>query len=83
MCIHCETGEEGSCHCQEVDRQWIKVEERLPEEGVEVLWWCSSDDQDRGAYVGKRDRSLIVWGSHEWFIDADFTHWMPLPEGPE
>lgn len=65
------------------ERRWIPVGERLPEEGVEVLWWCDSDDQDRGVYVGKRDRSLIVWGSHEWFIDADFTHWQPLPPGPE
>ena len=65
------------------ERRWVSVEERLPEEGVEVLWWCNSDDQDRGVYVGKKDRSLIVWGSHEWFIDADFTHWMPLPPGPE
>ena len=63
-------------------RRWVPVGERLPEEGVEVLWWCNSDDQDRGVYVGKRDRSLIVWGSHEWFIDADFTHWQPLPPGP-
>ena len=65
------------------ERRWVPVGERLPEEGVEALWWCNSDDQDRGVYVGKRDRSLIVWGSHEWFIDADFTHWMPLPPGPE
>jgi hypothetical protein len=64
-------------------RRWVPVGERLPEEGVSVLWWCNSDDEDRGVFVGKRDRSLIVWGSHEWFIDADFTHWQPLPPGPE
>jgi hypothetical protein len=65
------------------ERRWVPVGERLPDEGVEVLWWCNSDDEDRGVFVGKRDRSLIVWGSHEWFIDAEFTHWMPLPPGPE
>jgi len=65
------------------ERRWVPVGERLPEEGVEVLWWCNSDDEDRGVFVGERDRSLIAWGGHEWFIDADFTHWQPLPPGPE
>jgi hypothetical protein len=65
------------------ERRWVPVGERLPEEGVEVLWWCNSYDEDRGVFVGKRDRSLIVLGSHTRFIDPDFTHWQPLPPGPE
>jgi hypothetical protein len=28
MCIHCETGEEGSCQCQEVERLRLTDEER-------------------------------------------------------
>ena len=66
------------------ERRWVPVGERLPEEGVEVLWWCGELGQDMGVYVGAKKGLLIEWGSHEWVIDSEcFTHWMPLPPGPE
>ena len=66
------------------ERRWVSVGERLPEEGVEVLWWCGEPGQDMGVYVGAKKGLLIEWGSHEWVIDSEcFTHWKPLPPGPE
>lgn len=70
----------------ELARRWIPVEERLPEEGAQVL-------------VARRLRhwkdvmidTLIVssWFEHEEFCgDEDdipysgVTHWMPMPEPP-
>ena len=51
--------------------EWISVKERLPEEGLEILWYHATG----GEYcVGQ----LI-----DTITPPFFTHWMPLPEPPE
>jgi tRNA nucleotidyltransferase (CCA-adding enzyme) len=62
--------------------EWISVEERLPEAGVDVLIWSPIDSQFRRACVAALDR---VNGQHFWtseYGDEMPTHWMPLPEPP-
>ena len=57
--------------------RWIPVEERLPEEGVEVIVYSKG--------VGVIPDISYVKG--RWIWDAgiikNVTHWMPLPKGPE
>ena len=57
--------------------EWVRVEERLPEEKQRVIVRC----EHVGTSVG-----WILWG--KWMTDigphaGDVTHWMPLPAPPE
>ena len=63
------------------ERRWISVGERLPEDNVGVLAW--------GPCNGGAE---MVWREHgKWHLsfvgtyipDSTYTHWMPLPTGPE
>lgn len=51
----------------ELARRWIPVDERLPEEGVEVLLHYDDGSMEVGKYLGLG--AVIAW--------------MPLPEPPE
>ena len=57
--------------------RWISVDERLPEEGVEVIVY------NKGGGVIPD----ISYVKGRWVWDAgivkNVTHWMPLPKGPE
>ena len=65
--------------------EWIKVEDRMPTEGDDVLIFSEADDR---MYVA----SWTTWGldlSRSGWITGDedqiirhVMHWMPLPEGP-
>lgn len=60
--------------------EWISVEERMPEDGSEVLASVDENSDDCGLHVCvyhdgtfERSEAGYVWG---------VTHWMPLPEPP-
>ena len=57
--------------------EWVRVEERLPEEKQRVIVRC----ERVGTSVG-----WILWGN--WMTDigpgaGKVTHWMPLPKSPK
>jgi hypothetical protein len=75
-------GDDAIAAVSELMPRWIPVTERLPDEGVEVLWYSSHDRFARWA-TGKRDGGLVDWGGDlESEIEGWLTHWMPLPAPP-
>ena len=63
------------------ERRWVPVGERLPEDNVGVL-----------ALGPCNGGAEMVWREHgKWHLsfvgtyipDSTYTHWMPLPPGPE
>lgn len=58
-----------------VERDWISVEDRLPEPGVDV-------------FAAYRNRHITMGTAGDDWLEEDFedgniTHWMPLPEPPK
>ena len=60
--------------------QWIPVTERLPDEYVSVLCYCSRNGQYGCGEWCKEDNGTIYWIGLNGMIP---THWMPLPELPK
>ncbi len=84
--IECEAADEIERLRAEIarlreERRWVPVGERLPEDNVGVLAW--------GPCNGGAE---MVWREHgKWHLsfvgtyipDSTYTHWQPLPTGPE
>jgi hypothetical protein len=73
--------------CEKIPLVWIPVEERLPEEGVNVLAWLA--DRSRAVVAYRRDKwwdgtdEELNFHSYTKVDDAEApTHWMPLPPEP-
>ena len=68
-----------------LERRWIPVEERLPEDRSDVLvvaYW----HERWGAYMGWCAPERAAWSVHVGIGDRSdiaVTHWMSLPEPPE
>ena len=61
---------------------WVRVEDRLPEHGTDILAW--------GKSIKKVTPCWYSSSSETWYLDDDeildligVTHWMPLPKPPE
>ena len=75
--------------------EWISVEERLPEIGLDVLAYCKAQNADFSDFIDVAARKMYkptpwsdeepVWGTIFIPFGAAFevTHWMPLPEPPK
>lgn len=65
---------------QQIPR-WIPVEERLPEEGIEVLVSVDENSDDCGYHVCLYRGGEYVRSESGYIFGV--THWMPLPEPPD
>ena len=71
-----------------LERRWIPVEERLPENGVRVL---AFNMRAKNKYIGIWTREKDPGDGNDcwfdsagwWYAFDEITHWMPLPSGPE
>lgn len=63
---------------------WINIEERLPEDGVEVLTWCPDVDFAINVCVNGKwaEDRRDFWEDKITGISRTPTYWMPLPEPP-
>ena len=61
--------------------RWIPVEERLPEEGIEVLVSVDENSDDCGYHVCLYRGGEYVRSESGYIFGV--THWMPLPSPPE
>jgi hypothetical protein len=65
---------------------WISVEDRLPDEGKDVLVWDGNLNLDKipiyeiAAYRRFANGNLFISGLYSL---QGITHWMPLPEPPK
>ena len=67
-------------------RQWISVEDRLPEKDSRVLAYFRSDKSEgiEDCYFsGMRNRFVLYHTFEEVPDGITITHWMPLPEPPK
>ena len=74
-------GDEAVEAAKKLAPSWIPVSERLPEDGVWVLWFNKSWSCQ--LVVAKRDGESLDWGGDLAGPLHGFTHWMPLPSPPE
>lgn len=68
-------------HFEALASQWVSVEERLPEEGQEVLLY--DVNSIRHYVIGwrrKKGDNKSMWALSNGFVeDKDITHWLPIP----
>ena len=63
------------------ERRWVPVGERLPPDNVGVLAWGPWNDGAEMVWREKGKWHLSFVGTY--IPDSTYTHWMPLPPGPE
>lgn len=72
---------------------WIRVDHRLPERGVRVLWfitydWCDDRPPEEMVIIGglgEDDPTIVIVDNNDldYQVGRDATHWMPLPGRPD
>jgi hypothetical protein len=62
------------------ERRWVPVGERLPSDNVAVLCWVDGS----GAEMCWREKGAWYLSFAGYGVsDCTYTHWQPLPPGPE
>lgn len=63
------------------ERRWVSVDEKLPSDNVAVLVWgpCCGEAEMVWRERGKWHLSFVG----TYIPDSTYTHWQPLPPGPE
>ena len=66
--------------------KWIRVEDRLPEEGRKVIYYFGCVGIHIGKFMKDKDNIGLPYGNifygKSGFLTDDVTHWMYLPEPP-
>jgi len=66
---------------QLAEREWISVDDRLPEDGEVVFVYCKENDRlECVPFVGQWPLVIINWETGD--STSPVTHWMPLPTPP-
>ena len=70
--------------------KWISVEERLPEDNVNVLVYAIGNNENSVIAMTGYTHNMYGYNIEGWrspwqyfFYEYRITHWMPLPEGPK
>lgn len=74
----------GNCIENEIIMEWIKIEDRLPENDEEVLiayWHIPDHERYEPDWIIETGRHLD--GQWVQLQGENITHWMPLPNPPE
>lgn len=82
MCECCEF-ELARIKTAKKSNEWIPVEERLPEEGVEVIVALQIGDRLAVDTDRIHGREWFAYGKNGYRSAGYITHWMPLPEAPK
>jgi len=67
--------------------KWIKIEDEVPPEGVNLLYFFDCTGICLGQYYGIEPdycpETGHVFANGDGWLTGDVTHWMPLPDVPE
>lgn len=65
--------------------KWIKIEDKVPPEGVNLLYFFDCTGICLGQYYGIEPdycpETGHVFASRDGWLTGDVTHWMYVPEG--
>lgn len=62
--------------------RWIPVEERLPDDDIEVLCWDAHQDDFAIGCLHTDDYGAPVWEDMDGRVLNNVTHWQDLPSEP-
>lgn len=88
-----ELAADALAYIQQLEAQvpkWISVEERMPEDGVNVLVYAIGCNEPSVIAMSNHIHSMYGYNIEGWrapwqyfFHEYKITHWMPLPEPPK
>lgn len=58
-----------------MDKEWIKIEDQLPEENKKLFYYFEWTGVNRGYYTQGAYKTNIFYGE-KGFLSDDVTHWM-------
>ena len=74
---------------EQLSKQWVDVNDRLPEDGTDKSIYCLVVSKYDGIVVRPYNQYHKCWDDEDGDdhycepTDGKITHWMPLPEPPE